>query len=192
MIYPLSFIDVLSSQMYCGWTSYNIVEEYKPMTFKLFHIYSMSLKDVVFTFLIVLIAVSAGRYASAQSIPMLPPPFPESSPEQERIAPNDRAPPVIEILTTELHEGKNVLDRKSTRLNSSHANISYAVFCLKKKTSIRVQPPHEKLGEAPSYKSDRLLTSHHAPPYPPPPILPHTHLPAATTAESHIYTLQHC
>src|SRR3712207_6892048 len=30
-------------------------------------------------------------------------------------------------------------DRKSTRLNSSHANISYAVFCLKKKT-VR-QPP---------------------------------------------------
>src|SRR3712207_8777194 len=28
---------------------------------------------------------------------------------------------------------KEYLDRKSTRLNSSHANISYAVFCLKKK-----------------------------------------------------------
>src|SRR3712207_7617934 len=28
------------------------------------------------------------------------------------------------------------LDRKSTRLNSSHANISYAVFCLKKKNNI--------------------------------------------------------
>src|SRR3712207_7680803 len=28
------------------------------------------------------------------------------------------------------------LDRKSTRLNSSHANISYAVFCLKKKNFI--------------------------------------------------------
>src|SRR3712207_8949315 len=28
------------------------------------------------------------------------------------------------------------LDRKSTRLNSSHANISYAVFCLKKKEQI--------------------------------------------------------
>src|SRR3712207_7053818 len=27
-------------------------------------------------------------------------------------------------------------DRKSTRLNSSHANISYAVFCLKKKKNI--------------------------------------------------------
>src|SRR3712207_7299874 len=30
------------------------------------------------------------------------------------------------------------LDRKSTRLNSSHANISYAVFCLKKKKHIQV------------------------------------------------------
>src|SRR3712207_7715761 len=28
-------------------------------------------------------------------------------------------------------------DRKSTRLNSSHANISYAVFCLKKKNTTR-------------------------------------------------------
>src|SRR3712207_8649887 len=28
---------------------------------------------------------------------------------------------------------KHLRDRKSTRLNSSHANISYAVFCLKKK-----------------------------------------------------------
>src|SRR3712207_9202854 len=28
------------------------------------------------------------------------------------------------------------LDRKSTRLNSSHANISYAVFCLKKKNEL--------------------------------------------------------
>src|SRR3712207_8162913 len=30
----------------------------------------------------------------------------------------------------------HVEDRKSTRLNSSHANISYAVFCLKKKKKI--------------------------------------------------------
>src|SRR3712207_8948583 len=31
------------------------------------------------------------------------------------------------------------LDRKSTRLNSSHANISYAVFCLKKKKTINIK-----------------------------------------------------
>src|SRR3712207_8815054 len=33
-------------------------------------------------------------------------------------------------------------DRKSTRLNSSHANISYAVFCLEKKTIIYHRPHH--------------------------------------------------
>src|SRR3712207_7396219 len=31
-------------------------------------------------------------------------------------------------------------DRKSTRLNSSHANISYAVFCLKKKKTAQYNP----------------------------------------------------
>src|SRR3712207_8033510 len=30
------------------------------------------------------------------------------------------------------------IDRKSTRLNSSHANISYAVFCLKKKQNLEI------------------------------------------------------
>src|SRR3712207_8102937 len=33
------------------------------------------------------------------------------------------------------------IDRKSTRLNSSHANISYAVFCLKKKKNYIFRPP---------------------------------------------------
>src|SRR2546427_3356574 len=36
-------------------------------------------------------------------------------------------------LGRELREAGGVLDRKSTRLNSSHSQISYAVFCLKKK-----------------------------------------------------------
>src|SRR3712207_6984208 len=42
-------------------------------------------------------------------------------------------------------ESSGALDRKSTRLNSSHANISYAVFCLKKKkkhTSLIFLPSH--------------------------------------------------
>src|SRR5258708_10768336 len=38
--------------------------------------------------------------------------------------------PVISILP-----GRNRIDRKSTRLNSSHQIISYAVFCLKKKNN---------------------------------------------------------
>src|SRR3712207_8427380 len=40
------------------------------------------------------------------------------------------------------------LDRKSTRLNSSHANISYAVFCLKKKKLLQ---DHSLLGVPPPY-----------------------------------------
>src|SRR3712207_7660556 len=37
--------------------------------------------------------------------------------------------------------GHGGLDRKSTRLNSSHANISYAVFCLKKKSITNSHTP---------------------------------------------------
>src|SRR3712207_7735246 len=36
--------------------------------------------------------------------------------------------------------GERSADRKSTRLNSSHANISYAVFCLKKKKNKLKEP----------------------------------------------------
>src|SRR2546430_9185322 len=48
------------------------------------------------------------------------------------------------------------LDRKSTRLNSSHSQISYAVFCLKKKdrTDPRVLPPYlEHLPQISSHPS---------------------------------------
>src|SRR2546430_3591720 len=38
------------------------------------------------------------------------------------------------LFTFPLHVFPFELDRKSTRLNSSHSQISYAVFCLKKKT----------------------------------------------------------
>src|SRR3712207_7083472 len=48
------------------------------------------------------------------------------------------------------HADRHVLrraeDRKSTRLNSSHANISYAVFCLKKKKT-----SHDQLTSRTSY-----------------------------------------
>src|SRR2546430_12294457 len=41
---------------------------------------------------------------------------------------------VVLLSITAIHDGlKDIGDRKSTRLNSSHSQISYAVFCLKKK-----------------------------------------------------------
>src|SRR3712207_7409076 len=46
------------------------------------------------------------------------------------LADEDGLPTGIQILAPAMHDSR---DRKSTRLNSSHANISYAVFCLKKK-----------------------------------------------------------
>src|SRR5690606_39279334 len=47
---------------------------------------------------------------------------------------NNRASPGSPLkLYDYISNGRFVLDRKSTRLNSSHVKISYAVFCLKKK-----------------------------------------------------------
>src|SRR3712207_8687553 len=40
---------------------------------------------------------------------------------------------VYSVASKQSFEMARIIDRKSTRLNSSHANISYAVFCLKKK-----------------------------------------------------------
>src|SRR3712207_7630157 len=41
-----------------------------------------------------------------------------------------------DLLHRRVADHRGAPDRKSTRLNSSHANISYAVFCLKKKKTI--------------------------------------------------------
>src|SRR5207249_5407090 len=51
----------------------------------------------------------------------------------------DFVPPVDESFTTDFERAAvyGYADRKSTRLNSSHVSISYAVFCLKKKISSR-------------------------------------------------------
>src|SRR3712207_8742279 len=61
--------------------------------------------------------------------PHAPEPGPDEPPDRPDThgQPRDRQDP---------RPAHNLQDRKSTRLNSSHANISYAVFCLKKKTSI--------------------------------------------------------
>src|SRR5258707_12994974 len=45
----------------------------------------------------------------------------------------ERPPAILTRVKHLVWDWNGTLDRKSTRLNSSHANISYAVFCLKKK-----------------------------------------------------------
>src|SRR3712207_6980050 len=60
-------------------------------------------------------------------------------------------------------------DRKSTRLNSSHANISYAVFCLKKKKQYHLSEYLDLL-----FSSFRILQNTHSVPHPQHPLLLHT------------------
>ena len=86
----------------------------EAITLKLFHISSLSVKEFSLAFLLLMIVASGGRYAGAQSMPLLPPPFPEKAQDEQRVAENDRTPPHIEILTTELHEGKNVFNVRIT------------------------------------------------------------------------------
>src|SRR5258708_19423812 len=69
------------------------------------------------------------------------------------------SPPVSLCQSARIGDG---VDRKSTRLNSSHQIISYAVFCLKKK----------KTKPTPHTRNFHLITNH-TPPHPQP--ILHTH-----------------
>src|SRR3712207_8753220 len=71
-------------------------------------------------------AAAAGRYVVASRLDGIP----------EAIVPGQNGI-LLDPLDSEAFASSILEDRKSTRLNSSHANISYAVFCLQKKiTSI--------------------------------------------------------
>src|SRR2546430_7622635 len=54
---------------------------------------------------------------------------------------SDRLIGLIDTLLLCLGQSDKAVDRKSTRLNSSHSQISYAVFCLKKKKQFYTNEP---------------------------------------------------
>src|SRR5690242_21591853 len=54
-------------------------------------------------------------------------------PQVTRLLTAPKAPETVGAQTNWFDESRQIGDRKSTRLNSSHMSISYAVFCLKKK-----------------------------------------------------------
>src|SRR3712207_8283542 len=72
---------------------------------------------------------------------------PLTLPEKPRSRPRPRPLPLADEPAVAWHGGLRrshappamQQDRKSTRLNSSHANISYAVFCLKKKNGLALR-----------------------------------------------------
>src|SRR5438270_10553467 len=61
---------------------------------------------------------------------------------QPRSAPSGFSPGGRTCLGRRAHGEHGLEDRKSTRLNSSHSQISYAVFCLKKKKKSRSSEMH--------------------------------------------------
>src|SRR5436305_8281926 len=74
------------------------------------------------------------RYWGEESL--IPSPTTESARSQEE----NCSLYFVPITTLKNVGGRGCKDRKSTRLNSSHVRISYAVFCLKKKTHVRHDP----------------------------------------------------
>src|SRR3712207_8677790 len=65
------------------------------------------------------------------ALPIWPPK--RSPPPSPPTHPSSSTSPAAPSTTSGSTPSRGTADRKSTRLNSSHANISYAVFCLKKK-----------------------------------------------------------
>src|SRR2546430_10663331 len=66
--------------------------------------------------------------------------------QAERVCVLERREPLVDQSDGLIERERSLLvdelrDRKSTRLNSSHSQISYAVFCLKKKTTDDIDSP---------------------------------------------------
>src|SRR2546430_9150077 len=80
-----------------------------------------------------------------------------------RSLPGDQGDPVLAGVGGGARRGGR--DRKSTRLNSSHSQISYAVFCLKKKKSLPAAPPYALLRQVrpTSHPSRPLFPSYPSP-----------------------------
>src|SRR5260221_2956794 len=62
---------------------------------------------------------------------------------------------MVEISIIRIH----ALDRKSTRLNSSHTVISYAVFCLKKKKTTRIRRDAESKSRVSTYQGTHVAAA---------------------------------
>src|SRR2546430_7059895 len=86
--------------------------------------------------------------------------FRSASPPRVPLSPRARRSPELQF--------RNALsaspDRKSTRLNSSHSQISYAVFCLKKKKKPLADPPVTTHTSPPPSQPQTVVPRPHDPP----------------------------
>src|SRR5437868_12010556 len=84
---------------------------------------------------------SVPREAAARTIPTTTTPSAVPTPA-DRCSPSTTATTAATAPSVEAIGATEGADRKSTRLNSSHVSTSYAVFCLKKKTSEQIGHSH--------------------------------------------------
>src|SRR5205085_9110826 len=83
-----------------------------------------------------------------------PPPNARHGPPPRRRRQRGRIPPHRRSrMNKEFYAEYYAIDRKSTRLNSSHSQISYAVFCLKKKKKKKNKTTHKKKKDKPQSKT---------------------------------------
>src|SRR3712207_7145617 len=75
---------------------------------------------------------AAGEVVDLEPLDDLPAP----AARRDRVGVDQPLRDAVGAVGDDRHRDPVALDRKSTRLNSSHANISYAVFCLKKNTKL--------------------------------------------------------
>src|SRR3712207_8974619 len=73
----------------------------------------------------------------------------------------DNANDMIQKLELSYNRVRQGADRKSTRLNSSHANISYAVFCLKKKKKTKTNTNKSTTPKIYHYQIRLTIYLHH-------------------------------
>src|SRR5256886_14160280 len=81
-----------------------------------------------------------------------------SSPTRRRVGSDESV--VLPVPDSPKNSATSPPDRKSTRLNSSHSQISYAVFCLKKKINLPGYTTEEKMVIAREFLIPKQLTDH--------------------------------
>src|SRR5699024_12446222 len=103
------------------------------LLFLVFYVFSILFFSVYFSFLMRITPLSSSLFPYTTLFRSSARPRPARRPDRPPAAPRRRSRGPSGSAGDRRRPARRRRDRKSTRLNSSHVSISYAVFCLKKK-----------------------------------------------------------